>query len=309
MTMVHLVTGGDEARRQRLVSDLRTAGVTRVLTWGSGLVTPGAHALDLQDVDALAPTSLADLDAAGRALLADLDLPGDVATDLLAGLGDPDLRALLGIAAALTSTGSHAARTRAGAQLVVLVPVESDPARLVALPARAARIARALVPLLARWDALVAPPGIGALRRPQPATLAAAREVADLLEPLDALLAGDAVVHHLPGPGLVEAARAVDLTIALALMGRVLGEDPAGGGGDAEAPEGPPFALRLPLPGLTADEIVLEREGDDVVVTVGRHSRSTRLSALHRRCVITEARMRQGVLTLELEPDSGEWPR
>lgn len=308
MTIVHLVTGGDEARRQRLVTDLLAVGPTRVLTWGSGLVAPGAGVGALEDADALAPASLATLDEAGRDLLADLDLPGDVAADLLAGLRDPDLRALLGVAAALRPA-SRPAPPDEVAPVLVLVPVESDPARLVALPARAARTARALVPLLARWEALVAPPGIGALRRPRPAALAAAREVADLLEPLDTLLARDAVIHHLPGPGLVEAARAVDLTIALALMGRVLGDDPADGSGEATTPEGPPFALRLPLPGLTADEIVLEREGDDVVVTVGRHSRSTRLSALHRRCVITQARMRQGVLTLELEPDSGEWPR
>ena len=60
---------------------------------------------------------------------------------------------------------------------------------------------------------------------------------------------------------------------------------------------------------LTADEIVLEREGDDLLVSAGRHTRATRLSPLHRRCVVTDARMRSGILTIALEPDAGQWPR
>jgi hypothetical protein len=318
VTSIHLVTGGDEAGRHRLVTDLAAAGPTRLLTWGSGLLgasDPRRPGHQVKDADALAPAGLAVLDAAGRQLLEDLELPGDVAADLLSGARDPDLRGLLGVAAALRHS------TPAGPTIVVLTPRESDPSRLVSLPARAARTARALVPLLARWDVLVAPPGVGALRRPHPDAQAAAREVADLLEPLDETLARHALVHHCPGPGLVEAARTTDLTIALALMGRTLDAvaAPIVPGLDApahataprpdDAAGGPPFALRLPLPGLTASEIVLEREGDDLVVSAGRHSRTTRLSALHRRCVVAEARMRSGVLTLALEPDEGEWPR
>ncbi len=324
MTTLHLVTGGDDRGRHRIVTDLAAAGPVRLISWGRGLLdvmvssTTRRPGTQVEDADALAPTGLAVLDAAGRQVLEDLELPGDVAVDLLSAARDPDLRGLLGVATALRGAAPG------GPDVVVLVPVGSDPSRLVSLPARAARTARALVPLLARWDVLVAPPGVGALSRPRPEVLSAARELADLLEPVDDLLAGDAVIHHHPGHGLLEAARTADLTIALALMGRTLdvapgaqttADDPAASPSpgspvdDHTEPGGPPFALRLPLPGLTADEIVLEREGDDLLVSAGRHTRATRLSPLHRRCVVTDARMRSGVLTIALEPDAGQWPR
>lgn len=299
---LHLVTGGDERRRRLLTGAGPAAG--RVLTWGTGLLEATGRA---EDAHALVPPSLAVLEAEALALLAALELPGEVAHDLTAALRDPDRRALVGVAAALDD-GSD--------DVVVLAPAECDPARLVSLAAGTARSARALVPVLARWEVLLGPQGIGALRRPAPAALTALRQVADLLERLDGRLADDAVLHHLPGPGLVETGRTAELTVALALMGRALPGHgaPAASTGAGEITGGPegvaddPFVVRIPLPGLTAQEIVLEREGDDLVVTAGRHRRSTRLGALQRRCTVTDAGMRQGVLTLTLERDPQEWP-
>lgn len=302
----HLVTGADERRRRWLVDDLARSATppSRVLTWGSGLLEAPGRA---EDATALAPAAVRQLEDTGRELLAALDLPTEVAHDLTASLRDPVLLALLGAGRVLAEESA----------LVLVAPVEADPARLVGLPARTARTARSLVPVAARWDALVAPPGVGELPRPQPAVLDALREVAELLEPLDRALTGRAALHHLPGAGIVESGRTADLTVALALMGRTLVDDGLSpttaddtGRGEPTGPGlGPPFVLRVPLPGLSAGEIVLEREGDDLVISAGRHSRSTRLSGMHRRCVITDASMRQGVLTLELEPDEGEWPR
>lgn len=315
-----------------LVADLvaRRPG-PRVLTWGDESV----H----EDARDQAPAALAVLTTSAEDLLLAAELPGEVVRDLTAVLRDGDLLALLGAAAVLAGAPGEDLE-----DVVLLVPPGSDPARLVALPDRAARLARSLVPLVARWDAVVAPAGIG-LPRPQAATVDALRAVAHLMDVLDTRLCGDATVHHLPADGLVEAGRTAELALALALMGRRVADptaavdqalDPARDGsrhdgsspdasaagapdpdGAAAAPPGAagaageasPFVLRLPLPGLTARDITLEREDDDLVVTAGRRSRCTRLSPLHRRCRVVDASMRAGVLTVELEPDESVWPR
>lgn len=315
-----------------LVADLvaRRPG-PRVLTWGDESV----H----EDARDHAPAALAVLTTSAEDLLLAAELPGEVVRDLTAVLRDGDLLALLGAAAVLAGAPGEDLE-----DVVLLVPPGSDPARLVALPDRAARLARSLVPLVARWDAVVAPAGIG-LPRPQAATVDALRAVAHLMDVLDTRLCGDATVHHLPADGLVEAGRTAELALALALMGRRVVDptaavdqalDPARDGsrhdgsspdasaagapdpdGAAAAPPGAagaageasPFVLRLPLPGLTARDITLEREDDDLVVTAGRRSRCTRLSPLHRRCRVVDASMRAGVLTVELEPDESVWPR
>lgn len=335
MSALHLVTGGDELRRRVLVADLvaRRPGA-RVLTWGDD----STH----EDARDHAPAALAVLTSSAEDLLLAAELPGEVVRDLTAVLRDGDLLALLGAAAVLAGAPGEDLE-----DVVLLVPPGSDPARLVALPDRAARLARSLVPLVARWDAVVAPAGIG-LPRPPAATIDALRAVTHLMDLLDARLCGDATVHHLPADGLVEAGRTAELALALALMGRRVADptaavdqamDPArdgsrhdGSSPDASAAGAPdpdgaaaaapdaagaagaageasPFVLRLPLPGLTARDITLEREDDDLVVTAGRRSRCTRLSPLHRRCRVVDASMRAGVLTVELEPDESVWPR
>ncbi|OAB86896.1 hypothetical protein AWH69_10820 [Janibacter melonis] len=332
MSALHLVTGGDEPRRRVLVADLvaRRPGA-RVLTWGDESV----H----EDARDHAPAALAVLTTSAEDLLLAAELPGEVVRDLTAVLRDGDLLALLGAAAVLAGAPGEDLE-----DVVLLVPPGSDPARLVALPDRAARLARSLVPLVARWDAVVAPAGIG-LPRPPAATIDALRAVAHLMDLLDARLCDDATVHHLPADGLVEAGRTAELALALALMGRRVADptaavdqamdlardgsrhdglspdasaagapDPDGSpaaapGAAGAAGEGSPFVLRLPLPGLTARDITLEREDDDLVVTAGRRSRCTRLSPLHRRCRVVDASMRAGVLTVELEPDESVWPR
>ncbi len=315
-----------------LVADLvaRRPGA-RVLTWGDESV----H----EDARDHAPAALAVLTTSAEDLLLAAELPGEVVRDLTAVLRDGDLLALLGAAAVLAGAPGEDLE-----DVVLLVPPGSDPARLVALPDRAARLARSLVPLVARWDAVVAPAGIG-LPRPPAATIDALRAVAHLMDLLDARLCGDATVHHLPADGLVEAGRTAELALALALMGRWVADptaavdqamDPARGasGPDGSSPGGSavgaadpdgaaaaapqaagaaggaaPLVPRRPLPGLTARDITLEREDDDLVVTAGRRSRCTRLSPLHRRCRVVDASMRAGVLTVELEPDESVWPR
>lgn len=310
MTTLHLVSGGDEARRRALVADLvlgtgaqtetgegRSGPSREVLTWGSGLLgAAGLHGSGAR-VHAAAehvPASWTELHDAADALLAALGLSSVVGGDLLAPMSDPDVTAVVGVASRMADLGTGA--------LVVSVPPESDPSRVLALPARMARTLSELVPVLARWDALVAPAGVGALRQPAPHVLEAVRETATVLRELDAHLATQAHVHHLPGPGVLEGARSSDLAIALALMGRSSGAPPRPGGDD------PPFVLRLPMPGLTAGDVSLDREGDELIVSAGRHRRTVPLSAMHRRCTVVRAGLAAGVLTVELEPDPVQWP-
>jgi hypothetical protein len=120
----------------------------------------------------------------------------------------------------------------AGQQLVVDVDVEV--ARLLDVPQRVARAFAAFVPVVGRWEVLVAPEGIGALPMPDLPLLDALREGAELLEGLDRALADPMTTSlHLAAPeGPVGAARRADAEVLLALMGRTLtAVHPLGGAG------------------------------------------------------------------------------
>ncbi|MEU1627259.1 ArsA-related P-loop ATPase [Streptomyces sp. NPDC020096] len=113
-----------------------------------------------------------------------------------------------------------------------------------------------------------------------------------------------------------------------------LGRDPYGpddlaalGGQDAHAeplpatPAGEPWSVedrlaadgqlvwRLPLPGATRDTLDLVRRGDEVVVDAAGFRRIMPLPSALRRCTVTGAALRDGVLEVRFAPDPALWPR
>jgi len=84
---------------------------------------------------------------------------------------------------------------------------------------------------------------------------------------------------------------------------------PRPGGGMTVTPTGRRFVLQLPLPLVSAADVDLGRRGDELVVTVGEHRRLLSLPAALRRCVVTGASVRGGMLRVTFEPDERVWPR
>lgn len=66
---------------------------------------------------------------------------------------------------------------------------------------------------------------------------------------------------------------------------------------------------RVPLPGAERRGLGLVRRGDEIVVTVGRHRRIRTLPSALRRCSVTGAGLRDGVLDIRFTPDPGLWPK
>jgi arsenite-transporting ATPase len=67
------------------------------------------------------------------------------------------------------------------------------------------------------------------------------------------------------------------------------------------------YELRLALPLAEKSQIDLSRRGDDLVVVVGAHRRVLGLPSGLRRCTVTGARLIEGVLRVEFEPDPDLW--
>ncbi|MCK7622161.1 ArsA family ATPase [Streptomyces sp. RS10V-4] len=115
-----------------------------------------------------------------------------------------------------------------------------------------------------------------------------------------------------------------------------LGRDPQGvgelaalldGAGGGLAPPAPPAApadpwtvedrlasdgillWRVPLPGARREGLGLVRRGDELVVTVGRFRRIRTLPSALRRCTVSGAALREGVLEIRFTPDPALWPR
>ncbi|MGW1839291.1 ArsA family ATPase [Streptomyces sp. NPDC002067] len=65
---------------------------------------------------------------------------------------------------------------------------------------------------------------------------------------------------------------------------------------------------RVPLPGAAREGLGLVRRGDEIVVTVGRHRRIRTLPSALRRCTVTGAGLREGVLRIRFTPDPALWP-
>ncbi|WEH42239.1 ArsA family ATPase [Streptomyces sp. NBC_01218] len=79
--------------------------------------------------------------------------------------------------------------------------------------------------------------------------------------------------------------------------------DPGPDGG----PEG--FVWCLPLPGAVKSGLRLVRRGDEILLAVGPYRRSIRLDSALRRCSVSGAALREGVLRVRFTPDAELWPR
>lgn len=249
-------------------------------------------------------------------VLSALDLPAPVVGDLVAAVLPAELPALLRLSRGIEQAG------RDGHELVVDLDVEV--ARVLDVPQRVARACAAFVPVVARWEVLVAPEGVGALPPPDLPVLAALREAARLLEQLDAALADptDTTIHLAAPDGPVGAARRADAEVLLALMGRTLtAVHPSGGAGVEHLPapsadNGPRvergegcWYLHLALPGVRASDLDLVRHEDEIVLGCAGRTRRVQLPSVLRRCDIARAGVAAGVLTLTMTPDEAVWPR
>ncbi|WP_162233107.1 ArsA-related P-loop ATPase, partial [Nostocoides japonicum] len=117
-------------------------------------------------------------------------------------------------------------------------------------------------------------------------------------------------VPYLPAEpvGIAALAALADATDDSELAGRAP-TDPAPGGGMAVERTRTGFSLRLPLPFATSTDVGLRRRDDDLLVDVGPHHRIVTLPSALRRCVVTGASVREGVLTVTFVPDEEVWPR
>ncbi|MEU9115622.1 ArsA-related P-loop ATPase [Streptomyces sp. NPDC048483] len=66
---------------------------------------------------------------------------------------------------------------------------------------------------------------------------------------------------------------------------------------------------RVPLPGARREGLGLVRRGDEIVVTVGSFRRIRTLPSALRRCSVSGAGLRDGVLDIRFTPDPGLWPK
>ncbi|MBZ4016952.1 ArsA family ATPase [Streptomyces purpurogeneiscleroticus] len=66
---------------------------------------------------------------------------------------------------------------------------------------------------------------------------------------------------------------------------------------------------RLPLPGAARDSLGLVRRGDELIITVGPFRRIRTLPSALRRCTVSGAGLRDGVLHVRFTPDPELWPR
>jgi arsenite-transporting ATPase len=69
------------------------------------------------------------------------------------------------------------------------------------------------------------------------------------------------------------------------------------------------FVLSLALPFATREEVGLTRRADELSVTVGSWRRLLTLPSVLRRCVVTGARLADGQLNVNFEPDPAQWMR
>lgn len=299
----HLVTGGGE--HAAAVTDRVLAGITspRPVVRGTRDPHPEDPVLEALDLH---------LD---RVLTA-LDLPAPVVADLVGRLLPGELGALLRLARQIEQATAD--------DHEIVVEVDLEVARLLDVPQRVARAFAAFVPVIARWEVLVAPEGVGALPHPEPPVLAALREGADLLEGLDAALADPeaSALHLALPPGPVGAARRADAEVLLALMGRTItAVHPPGGSGIEHLPGAPSatrpqverrdetWLLHLDVPGVRAVDLDLVRHDDELVLGCAGRTRRVLLPSVLRRCDIQRAGVAGGVLTLTMTPDERVWPR
>lgn len=94
-----------------------------------------------------------------------------------------------------------------------------------------------------------------------------------------------------------------------------------GGTGPVDGPRPDPWTVedrlatdgilvwQVPLPGAERRGLGLVRRGDEIVVTVGRFRRIRTLPSALRRCTVSGAGLRDGVLEIRFTPDPGLWPK
>jgi arsenite-transporting ATPase len=68
------------------------------------------------------------------------------------------------------------------------------------------------------------------------------------------------------------------------------------------------YVLSLPLPLVAAAQVDLKRRAGELLIVVGEHRRVLSLPAVLQRCVVRGARVHDGTLTVNFEPDPDLWP-
>lgn len=69
------------------------------------------------------------------------------------------------------------------------------------------------------------------------------------------------------------------------------------------------YRLRLELPQVDPGALALGRAGDDLIIGVGGMRRRVRLASVLRRCVVIDAALRGGELTVRFRPNPEVWPQ
>ncbi|MFD5737899.1 ArsA family ATPase [Streptomyces sioyaensis] len=126
---------------------------------------------------------------------------------------------------------------------------------------------------------------------------------------------GDVPVHEVPHLGRdPQGVGALDELLD-GRAGEIAGSAPGEGSGrdpwtveDRLATDGI-LLWRVPLPGAERRGLSLVRRGDEIVVTVGRFRRIRTLPSALRRCTVSGAGLRDGVLDIRFTPDPGLWPK
>lgn len=68
------------------------------------------------------------------------------------------------------------------------------------------------------------------------------------------------------------------------------------------------YRLRLELPKFDSGALTLGRVDDDLIIGVGGMRRRVRLASVLRRCVVLDAQLRGGELTVRFQPNPEVWP-
>lgn len=132
-----------------------------------------------------------------------------------------------------------------------------------------------------------------------------------VLEELDALI-GDVnlvFVPHLPGEPigpkalaeLLDAARRRDGSPPPAPVRPVVDRE-SGSGLEAV------YRMRLELPQVDPGALTLGRVDDDLIIGAGGTRRRVRLASVLRRCIVVDAQLRSGELTVRFRPNPEVWP-
>ncbi|MGV0744601.1 ArsA family ATPase [Mycolicibacterium sp. XJ870] len=68
------------------------------------------------------------------------------------------------------------------------------------------------------------------------------------------------------------------------------------------------YRMRLELPQVDSAGLTLGRVDDDLIIGVGGMRRRVRLASVLRRCIVTDAQLRGGELTVRFRPNPEVWP-